>query len=550
MKTLLIRPGVEIIEKTLRGPWPPELSHLGKLYKQSGPFFRGFVQYTTFAYPSLLAAGTVIRRIGEDVEYIDIPFEFGIPLTDELNAQRHKKIEDYIAKGGYDVVGISCISSSESVATQRVAEAAKRAQEDVPVLIGGYQASSNALDLMEKIPAIDVIALGDFEPISEQLYAAFEGKIPLSEVPNVMYRDNGKIKTSERKHIKVEPEDLPVYDYSLVEKYISRYAMFAIEASRGCPYECSYCQEKVLRKTYSVKDATVAVDEFINTGNYILQFVKPVLFFYSDPLWGLDSKWVKDFCSQLIERIDEIKSKEVGWVIESRIGLFDDEALSLMKKARCISIGYGVESFSPRMLTMMKKTKDPQKYITTVYDTVEKTMAHGIQTAVFILVGMPGETHETMNETIAMMRSLPLKKENFHGAFSLAHSLHGTLLDEQIHDPQFVEEHGVKILDENDWEKVYLPRLSLLFDPSRDLSASELTDIYLNLSNGTTLGVPSPEKQLEIFKVVRTVAKKDEISPEMLAQWSRSFRRIASAHFKSPLMTRVIFLTELLRSYF
>jgi radical SAM superfamily enzyme YgiQ (UPF0313 family) len=529
MKTLVVRPGAEIVEKTLRGPWPPELSHLEKLYKEKAVLFRGLGGLQSLSHSSTVAVGSILQNQGEDVEYLDVPFEFGIPLTEELNAQRHKKIEEYIAKGGYDVVGISCISSFEGVATQRIAEAAKRAQEDILVIVGGYQAAADALDLMEKIPAIDILVVSDFEPISEQLYAAFEGKIPLSEVPNVMYRDNGKIKTSERKHIKVEPEDLPIYDFSLVEKYISRYAMFTIEASRGCPYECSYCQEKVLRKTYSAKDPSVAVDEFINTGNYILQFVKPVIFLYSDPLWGLNLRWVKDFCSQLAERRNELTSDEAAWIIEARIGQFDDEALSLMKKSGCMSISYGVESLSPRMLTMMKKTKDPQKYITTVYETAEKTLAHDIQTMLFFLFGIPGETHETINETLAMMRSLPLEKENFHIGLSLAHPLRGTLLDEQVHNPQFVKEHGVKILDENDWKKAYIPRLTLLFDPSRDLSAAELANIYLDLINGT-LGIPVFEKQLEMFKEVRTLLGKIEISPEGLERWSRTFRRNAREH--------------------
>jgi radical SAM superfamily enzyme YgiQ (UPF0313 family) len=181
------------------------------------------------------------------------------------------------------------------------------------------------------------------------------------------------------------------------------------------------------------------------------------------------------------------------------------------------------------MLTMMKKTKDPQKYITTVYETAEKTLAHDIQTMLFFLFGIPGETHETINETLAMMRSLPLEKENFHIGLSLAHPLRGTLLDEQVHNPQFVKEHGVKILDENDWKKAYIPRLTLLFDPSRDLSAAELANIYLDLINGT-LGIPVFEKQLEMFKEVRTLLGKIEISPEGLERWSRTFRRNAREH--------------------
>jgi radical SAM superfamily enzyme YgiQ (UPF0313 family) len=286
--------------------------------------------------------------------------------------KRKEKIADYIAKGGYDIIGISCTSALEGITTQRVAEAAKRASENVTVVVGGYQATSEALGFMKKIPSIDIIVLSDFEPIAKQLYAAFDGKIPMGKVPNVIYRENSRIYISERKCIKVEPEDLPIYDFSLVEKYIPTYVMFTIEASRGCPYNCSFCQEKTVRQSYTVKGATVAADEIIDAVNYIAQFVEHIIIDYSDPLWGANPKWVRDFCSQLINRKDEITANTFGWTIGARVGQFNEETFSLMKKAGCVTIAYGVESLSPTMLKIMNKTRNPHKYITSVFDTVKK----------------------------------------------------------------------------------------------------------------------------------------------------------------------------------
>ncbi|MBU7010556.1 MAG: B12-binding domain-containing radical SAM protein [Theionarchaea archaeon] len=530
MKILVVRPGVEIVEQTLRGPWPSQLAHLDRLYREHAVLFRAFGALQTLAHSSTIAVGTMLKELGRDVEYLDVPFEFGVPLTEEGNEKRHEKIQDYIAKGGYDVVGISCTSSFECVATQRIAEAAKRTGHDITVMVGGYQASSDARSLMEKIPAIDVIVLSDFEPIAEGLMSAIEGKGEMSDLPNLMYRDDISICTSQRKHIPMRSEDLPLYDYSLVTPYISRYAIFVVEASRGCPYNCSYCQEKTMRKFYTVKDAEVAVDELVSSANYIAQHAHPVTFFYSDPLWGLKPEWVKAFCTLLAERREEITASKFGWIIEARVGQFDEEELALMNEAGCMSIGYGVESLSPEILKTMKKTEHPQQYITTVFDTIEKTLTHNIQAVMFFLFGIPGETPETIQETLTRMKAFPLEKENLHIALSLAHPLRGTLMEKQIHDPQFVEEHGLKILDENEWEKAYIPRLTLLFDPSKTLSASQLADIYLDLVHGN-LGIPAFEKQLEVFREVRTILDKEEISPQELAKWSRIFRQVVSAHF-------------------
>jgi tRNA A37 methylthiotransferase MiaB len=521
MKTLVVRPGSEIVEKTFRGPWPPGLNHLERLYREPGEFCRGVVQHAIFSHSSSLAVGTLLNKMGEDVEYLDVPLEFGLPLTEELNEQKGEKIAEYIARGGYDVVGISCTFALEGVATKRVANAAKNALEDVTVVVGGYQAASVARDMMEKTPSIDVVVLSDFEPIAELLYQSFEGTIPVSSVPNILYRENGTICGSERIPLTVTPEDLPVYDYSLVKKYLPKYAVFVVEASRGCPYQCTFCQEKVLRHLHTVKDANVVVEETIDTANYVAQTTDHVTILYCDALWGVNPQWVKDFCLQLAERKDEITSSGFGWFIEGRVGQFDAEALSLMKKAGCIAIAYGVESLSSKMLNIMNKTRNTQKYIASVFDTAERTTEAGIHAALLFLLGMPGETPSTLEETLTVMKRLPLEKENLHVKFGLPAILHGTLLDKQIHDPQFVEEHGVRLLGENDWEKGYFPRHTLLFDPSRELSASEMTDFFLDIVGGTR-GIPaSLEKQFETHKEVRAVLDQDEISADNLVRLGR-----------------------------
>jgi radical SAM superfamily enzyme YgiQ (UPF0313 family) len=526
MKTLLVRPGVEIVEKTLKGPWPPKLTHLEKVYKNPELIFRGLIALESFSSSSPIAVGSVLKKLGEDVEFLDVPFEFGIPLTEEKNVKRHEKIEEYCARG-YDVVGISCTSILECLATQKIAETAKNISKDTLVVVGGYQAASDAHDFMRKIPDIDVIVLSDFEPIAEQLYASFNGKGELRDIPNIGYRKNNTVCIS-KKNIPLKSEDLPVFDYSLARKYIPQYAFVTLEASRGCPYMCSFCQEKVVRQSYTVKDAFAAVDEIIDTANYCAQFFEPVALCFCDALWGINPEWVKEFCLHLIARKDEIMSKRFGWGVEARIDQFDDDNLLLMKKAGCSAIGYGVESLSPTMLEIMSKTRNPQNYIASVFNTIESMSKIDMHTVLLFILGMPGETPLTLKETLDSIKKLSLKGKNLHFQFGLPIPLRGTILEKQIHDPSFAVKYGVNILDEFRWEKVYLPRLTLLFDPSRDFSASEMTDIFLNITGGGHGVGASLEKQAERFEEVRTILERDQISPDELAQWGAIYREITT----------------------
>ena len=276
-----------------------------------------------------------------------------------------------------------------------------------------------------------------------------------------------------------------------------------------------------------VKDVLTAVDETIDTVNYIARFTEPVALFFCDALWGANPLWVKKFCTQLFTRRDEIPDR-FGWTVEGRVGQFNAETLSLMKKAGCTTIGYGVESLSPKMLILMNKTKNPEKYIHAVVETVDKTLKSGIHTALIFILGMPGETVATVKETLTAIKKLPLEHENLHLKIGLPAILRGTALHDQVHDPAFVKKYGVTILDDNDWEKAYLPRYSMLFDPSKELSASEMTDIFLETINGGYGLSASFGKQVGLYNNVKAFVGKDEISPEELAALGSYLREVVT----------------------
>jgi radical SAM superfamily enzyme YgiQ (UPF0313 family) len=529
MKTLLVRPGIELVERTFRGPWPPHLAHIQSVYTDYSSLFRGLFEFQTFSQSSTLAVGTVLMQAGEDIDYLDVPFEVGISLTEKKRAEKYKKIEDFISRGGYDVVGISCTGSLEGVSLQYLAEAAKKT--GAVVVAGGYQAAAAAYDFMEAIPSLDVIVLSDIEPLVNQLYAALRGEYPMKKVPNIIYRENQNILTTEKKCILLTPDMLPRYDYRIVKKYVLYYSLFAIEASRGCHYTCAFCQEKVMRQSYTVKDAVKTADEIVDTANYLAHITTPVIFYFCDALWGSNPAWVKRFLTHLIKKKKEITTDLFGWVCEARVGQFTREQLALMKKAGCITIGYGVESLSPKMLKIMNKTKNPQKYIDTVFKTVEKTLEQDIHTVLLFILGMPGETPATLEKTKTTLARMPFTNEKFHIKFGLPDVLRSTFLDALMHDPLFVKEHGTTILEENDWKKGYIPRFTLLFDPSRELSAANMTEIFLDLMHGIHSLTASFGKQLETYKDIDVILDKGEISPYDLATLGSIYRKAVTGTF-------------------
>ncbi|MBU7010550.1 MAG: radical SAM protein [Theionarchaea archaeon] len=525
MKTLLIRPGPEIVEKTLFGPWEPELAHLGKLYKEAGGLYRFLCMFEMVSPTPLLAVGSWLKELGEEVEVLDIPIHFGLPLREKGNKKRREEFFHFFEHADCDVVGISCTSTFESLASVRVAGIVKKANPDIKVMLGGYQGAVIADELMKQSSAIDVIVLSDFEPIAEELMNAFKGRIPLRDVPNLVYRENGDIKRTNVQKIKVDLDQNPYYDFSIVEQYLPNYIMYSIEASRGCPYHCSYCQERIFRSYHAVKGAERAVDELIEAANVIASVNNMAFFYYSDPLWGLKRSWVREFCTVLIERRDEIKAKHFGWFMCTRFGMLKDKEFELLKNAGCATIGYGIESLSPKMLKLMGRSENQKKYLQQVQETIGKTLNHDIQLYISMILGMPGETPETLKETVEGLKKLPIDNELLHIFTFLAYPLPKTVLEEQLTDETLKKELGVHLWAEPDWRKGYFPKLTPLYDPSDQLSVQELTEFYLDLSEGK-YGIPIFHKKLEILKGVRGLLSKEEISPEDYLKWAKVWRRM------------------------
>lgn len=524
MKFLFVRPGPHIVEKTLYGPWEPELSYLEPLYKQAGGLYRFLCMFEMVSPTPLLAIGSLLTQQGEDVEIVDIPLQFGLPLREEGNRKRLEAVQKFFESKDYDVVGLSCTSTFESLATVQFAEAAKKAHPDAKIILGGYQAAAIAEELMQETEAVDAIALSDFEPIAPPFLRALEGEIPFKDVPNIMYRDGG-IKQTKFQTMKVDLNEFPYYNFSLVEQYLSTYIMYSVEAGRGCPYHCSYCQERTFRKYYTVKNPERAVDELVEASNYIASVNNMAFFFYSDPMWGLERSWVRDFCTQLIERRDEIRAKHFGWFICTRFGILRDEEFELLKKAGCATIGYGIESLSPKMLKMMGRAQDQEKYIREVHETLQKTLANDLHMYISMILGMPGETPDTLRETIEGLKSLPINNDLLHIFVFLAYPLPKTLLEQQLNDPAFLNEMGIKVWAQPDWRKGYFPKVTPLFDPSRELTVQELAQFYQDLSDGT-FDIIVYHKQIEALRGVRDLLSTEAVTPQDYMKWARLLRRL------------------------
>jgi radical SAM superfamily enzyme YgiQ (UPF0313 family) len=168
--------------------------------------------------------------------------------------------------------------------------------------------------------------------------------------------------------------------------------------SRGCPYKCIYCYHDFMGIKYRHRSAQSILDEI----TYLVEHYGVSYIHFTDDDFVIDRKHVMDFCDLLIKSDLKIK-----WGSSGRVNLMTEKLLAKMDEAGCIWIGYGIESGSQKMLDAMKKQVTVQQ----AKKTIELSQKYIKQVDCSFMVGTPGETRETILETVEFCKKLDLSPE-------------------------------------------------------------------------------------------------------------------------------------------
>jgi len=186
---------------------------------------------------------------------------------------------------------------------------------------------------------------------------------------------------------------LPITKYRPHPPHGRQLPSIPIVTSRGCPYRCIYCSKSVFGGKYRASSPTYIADEI----EYLMdKFNVREITFYDD-VFTLNKKRVIAICEEL-----ERRRIEIPWTCETRVNLVNEELVEKMKKAGCYMIAYGVESGTQEILDNLKKDITLEQ-ATRAFELTHKI---GIQTIAYFMIGSPGETAETIEETIKFAKKL------------------------------------------------------------------------------------------------------------------------------------------------
>ncbi len=331
------------------------------------------------------------RNAGHDVHLLDL---MG-------NADNKALIQDAILQSKPDVIGISVRNVDNQHMTEtlfllepvREIIAQCRSCSTAPIVIGGAGFSIFPNAVLHYLKA-DMGICGEGEIAFTRLLDALERGESLSEIDGLCLPD-GNLQNNDS--VRGNLETLPFPDPCLwsVPTEAKDEIWIPYQTRRGCPMQCAYCSTPALEGTVIRKHLVEAVVQGI-ARHVSAGFSK---FYFVDNTFNFPPDYTKRLCESLIAA-----QLGIRWRCILYPGFVDEEMVHLMAKAGCVEASLGFESGSPKILKNLHK-----KYtLDQVRLASELLTSHGIKQMGFLLLGGPGETKETVLESLAFADSLQL----------------------------------------------------------------------------------------------------------------------------------------------
>jgi radical SAM superfamily enzyme YgiQ (UPF0313 family) len=313
------------------------------------------------------------------------------------------------------IVGLSFLSSMTKGAFE-VAERVKKENQKTFVVAGGPHATVfREKCLGEK--SIDAIVIGEGEITFVELVKAHKlGS--LRGVKGVYFKRGGQIIKNELREPLLDLNELPMPAYQLLPKeYFGE--RFSIITSRGCPFQCNYCQP-TQRMIFGTRCKFESSNKIIDAINYLVDNWQIPYLIFEDDTFTIMEKRVQEICDAIIKNNLD---KKMRFRCHVRAKPFpSDITLIKMRKAGFTNVSVGFESGDQRILNFLNKG-------TTVADNIQAGLTlrkKGFRVFAYIMIGAPGEDKKSLKNTLKMIKVI----KPFEVRVSLTTPLPGTKLEE------------------------------------------------------------------------------------------------------------------------
>ncbi|HOV75281.1 MAG TPA: radical SAM protein [Candidatus Hydrogenedentes bacterium] len=273
----------------------------------------------------------------------------------------------------------------------------KAAFPNIAIVVFGHYPTIFPEEILEK-SRVDAILRNEPEKVFSDYLDARKNGMSLRTIPGLAARDEQGAVFANPPERMLDLDTLPFPDFSLCD--MNRYEEWLLGgpcgvllSARGCPFTCTYCTTTYGRRLVAKKPETVVAElkAMCAQGIRVVRFL--------DDTFTFSSKRVIAICKGILE-----EGLPVIWSCLGRIDTLDADMLGWMKKAGCVRIAVGIESYSPKVLEYLGKTGDPA----TFNARLQQVRDAGIECAGTFMVGAPVETEADFQQTLRELLRSPI----------------------------------------------------------------------------------------------------------------------------------------------
>jgi radical SAM superfamily enzyme YgiQ (UPF0313 family) len=378
------------------------------------------LDWTGYFYSGIGSLSAALKEAGHRTSLIHI--------TQPIGRQTFiKRIRDEDS----DLIGFSSTSNMFSI-VRKLASWLVEARVKVPTICGGIHPTI-APEESIRLEGMDMICRGEGEAPLVELCNKMENKEGISNIQNLWVKRNDNLIKNALRPLLKDLDALPFPDrsiYSYQSLYSEREGRGSFIASRGCPYNCTYCSNHLLRTIYGMENRPVrfrSVDNVIDEIRQVLKnypFIKTLVF--DDDILFLNRKWSEQFSEKYRQEIN------LPFVCNARADVTDEAMITLLKNARCAHVKFGLESGNEEIRYKVLNRRMTDDQIKKAFAICTKA---GIITESFNMVGIPHETPGAILDTIKLNATIGVDKMQV----SIYQPFVGTELGELCRKQQLLE---------------------------------------------------------------------------------------------------------------
>jgi radical SAM superfamily enzyme YgiQ (UPF0313 family) len=260
---------------------------------------------------------------------------------------------------------------------------------------------------MDATPDLDVIIRNEPEATAAEWIESLEKGSPQEKVVGLTFRAGSRVVRNPDRPFVADLDELPdpawhLFDLDAYRLPLRGTRFLMVTPHRGCPYPCSYCTAQTF---YGSKLRRRSVARVVAEIEHNIEQLGVREFFFWSDTFTIDKRYVMALAKAL-------EPLGISWASNSRVDTIDEEMAGAMRRAGCWMISFGIESGDQSVLDMVGKGAKVEE----ANDAVRISKQAGLKVAGHFVLGIPGETRESLDKTLALARKLPLDFVQFYCA--------------------------------------------------------------------------------------------------------------------------------------